>query len=153
MTIKNLSTTPEIFPTTVTGVTRHIFRRVPDPRGHLSVGEFEREIPFTPKRYFLVFDVPSEETRGEHAHIHCKQFLIAIKGSVTVIADDGKNREEFALDAPHMGLYLPSMVWGVQYRYSPDAVLLVFASEYYEPDDYIRNYNDFLKLGSDQGER
>jgi len=129
--------------TTVRGVTRHTLREVPDMRGSLTAGEFEREIPFVPKRYFLVYDVPTAETRGEHSHIACHQFLIAVKGSVHVVADDGSVREEFILSRKNEGIYLPPMVWGIQYRYSSDAVLLVFASHHYDPDDYIRNYSDF----------
>jgi acetyltransferase-like isoleucine patch superfamily enzyme/dTDP-4-dehydrorhamnose 3,5-epimerase-like enzyme len=132
--------------TTVSGVTIHTFRAVPDMRGSLSVGEFEREIPFKPLRYFLVFDVPTAETRGEHAHIKCHQFLIAVKGSVRVVADDGRKREEFLLDRNNIGLYLPAMTWGIQYHYSPDAVLLVFASDYYDSSDYIRDYSEFETL-------
>lgn len=130
--------------TQVNGVTQHQMRTVPDMRGSLSAGEFLRDIPFTPQRYFLVFDVPTAQTRGEHAHYSCQQFLIAVKGSVRVVADDGENRQEFLLDSPSQGLYLPPMVWGIQYDYSPDAVLLVFASDYYEADDYIRDYVLFL---------
>jgi acetyltransferase-like isoleucine patch superfamily enzyme/dTDP-4-dehydrorhamnose 3,5-epimerase-like enzyme len=132
--------------TDVHGVSLHTFHTVPDLRGTLSVGEFEREIPFVPRRYFMVYGVPTAETRGEHAHKKCHQFLIVVKGSVHVVADDGKNREEIVLDRLDTGLYLPPMTWGIQYRYSPDAVLLVFASDYYEADDYIRDYNDFLRM-------
>ena len=129
----------------VTGVQMHTFNAIADMRGSLSVGEFEREIPFAPKRYFLVYDVPTAETRGEHAHRTCHQFLIAVKGSVHVVADDGERREQFVLDKPNLGLFLPKMTWGIQYKYSEDAVLLVFASEYYDSSDYIRKYNDFLE--------
>jgi UDP-2-acetamido-3-amino-2,3-dideoxy-glucuronate N-acetyltransferase len=129
----------------VTGVQMHTFNAIADMRGNLSVGEFERQIPFVPKRYFLVYDVPTAETRGEHAHRSCHQFLIAVKGSVHVVADDGERREQFVLDKPNLGLLLPRMTWGIQYKYSEDAVLLVFASEYYDSADYIREYNEFLK--------
>ncbi len=132
--------------TQVQGVTRHHFIDVKDLRGNLSAGEFEREIPFSPKRYFLVFDVPSEKTRGQHAHKTCHQFLICIKGQCAVVADDGKSRQEFMLDSPILGIYLPPMTWGTQYKYSPNAILLVFASDYYDPDDYIRNYDEFIIL-------
>jgi hypothetical protein len=128
----------------VKGVALYTLKYVPDMRGALSVGEFHRDIPFAPKRYFLVLGVPTAETRGEHAHIACHQFLIAVTGSVAVVADDGTNRQEFILDRPHVGLYLPPLTWGIQYRYSSDAVLLVFASDYYEPDDYIRDYKQFV---------
>jgi UDP-2-acetamido-3-amino-2,3-dideoxy-glucuronate N-acetyltransferase len=130
----------------VTGVTLHEFPLINDLRGNLTVGEFSKEIPFIPKRYFSVFDVPSKEVRGEHAHKECHQFLICIKGSCHVVADDGNQRQEFVLDKPNKGIYLPPMVWGVQYKYSADAVLMVFASEHYDANDYIRNYSDFIGL-------
>ncbi len=93
----------------------------------------------------MVFNVPSEETRGQHAHFECEQYLICAKGRVSVLVDDGSNRQEYLLDSPSLGLYLPPMVWGVQYRYSGDAVLLVFASHAYDPADYIRDYSAFIK--------
>ncbi len=139
-------TSGEALHSIVRGVTLHKFPFISDIRGNLSVGEFEKSVPFTPKRYFLIFNVPSVETRGEHAHRQCKQFLICVKGSCSVVADDGRNREEFLLDKPELGLYLPPMTWGIQYRYSADAMLLVFASEYYNKEDYIRDYVEFLKV-------
>lgn len=132
--------------TLVKGVTLHHLPLVRDMRGSLSVGEFMRTVPFTPKRYFTVFDVPNAETRGEHAHIKCKEFLVCVRGSCAVIADDGVTREEFVLDKPNLGLYLPEMTWTIQYKYSADAVLMVLASDYYESDDYIRNYENFLEI-------
>lgn len=124
----------------------HELQLATDMRGSLVAGEFERSIPFAVKRYFTVFDVPSREVRGEHAHRQCHQFLVCVRGSVNVVADDGRVREEFVLDRPQRGLHLPPMVWGVQYKYSPDAVLLVLASHWYDPDDYIRDYDEFLAL-------
>lgn len=129
----------------VKGVTLHQLPRVTDIRGSLTVGEFERSIPFAAKRYFMVFSVPSVETRGEHAHLECHQFLICVSGSVTAVADDGTTREEFVLNRPDLGLYLPPMTWGTQYKYSSDAVLLVFASHYYDSADYIRDYGEFMR--------
>ena len=76
-------------------------------RGDLTVGKFESQIPFIPKRDFMVFGVPSKETRGEHAHRVCHQFLICIRGSCAVMADDGHNRVEILLDSPEKGIYLP----------------------------------------------
>ena len=131
--------------THVKGVTLHRLPRVPDIRGNLTVGEFDRSTPFAAKRYFMVFDVPSIETRGEHAHRECHQFLICVRGSCAVVADDGTNRQEFLLDCPDLGLHLPPMVWGIQYKYSADAVLLVFASHYYDSADYIRDYAEFSR--------
>jgi UDP-2-acetamido-3-amino-2,3-dideoxy-glucuronate N-acetyltransferase len=122
----------------------HRLPRVADMRGSLSVGEFERSIPFTPKRYFLVFDVPSRKVRGEHAHRECHQFLICTHGSVTVMVDDGIHRAEVHLDRPEIGIYIPPMIWGTQYRYSDDAVLLAFASHFYDAGEYIRDYTTYL---------
>ena len=132
--------------TQVTGVSLHRMPRVVDIRGSLTVGEFDHNIPFAVKRYFMVFDVPSMETRGEHAHRECHQFLICVRGSCNVVADDGFHRQEFLLDKPDMGVYLPPMVWGIQYKYSADAILLVYASHYYDSTDYIRNYAEFRQL-------
>ena len=133
-------------PTQVSGVTLHQMPRIVDIRGSLTVGEFDRSIPFAVKRYFMVFDVPSKETRGEHAHRTCHQFLICVRGSCAVVADDGTHRQEFLLDRPDLGVHLPPMVWGIQYKYSADAILLVYASHYYDNDDYIRNYSEFRQL-------
>ena len=130
----------------VKGVTIHQFPLITDIRGNLIVGEFDRTVPFVPKRYFMVLDVPSAETRGEHAHRKCHQFLICVKGSCSVVVDNGISREEVLLDHAGLGLYLPPMIWGIQYKYSRDAVLLVFASDYYDADDYIRDYDEFLSL-------
>ena len=132
--------------TSVRGVTMHSLRSVTDMRGSLSVAELGQDVPFAVQRYFLVYDVPSVEVRGEHAHLRCAQFLVAVKGSLRVVADDGLHREEFILDRPDSGLLLPPMTWGVQYRYSSDAVLMVLASEHYSADDYIRDYDQFLSL-------
>lgn len=130
----------------IKGVSLHRMPNVADIRGRLTVGEFDRSIPFAVKRYFMVFDVPNRETRGEHAHRECHQFLLCVRGSCAVVADDGTSREEFLLDRPDIGIHLQPGVWGIQYKYSPDAVLLVFASHYYDPADYIRDYSEFRKF-------
>jgi len=121
-----------------------LMRRVFDARGALTVGEVPTEVPFSPARYFAVFDVPSVELRGEHAHKLCEQFLICMHGSCRVLLDDGQQRCEVTLDRPDMGVHMPAMIWGTQYRYSPDAVLLVFASRPYEAEDYLRTYDEFM---------
>jgi UDP-2-acetamido-3-amino-2,3-dideoxy-glucuronate N-acetyltransferase len=130
----------------VSNVTLHNLKSIEDIRGDLSFGEFPKDIPFIPKRYFLIFNVPSEKTRGEHAHIKCHQFLICAKGSCSVVVDDGKSRAEIILNNPSLGLYLPPMTWGIQYKYSEDAILLVFTSDYYDASDYIRDYSEFLNF-------
>jgi acetyltransferase-like isoleucine patch superfamily enzyme/dTDP-4-dehydrorhamnose 3,5-epimerase-like enzyme len=117
-----------------------------DLRGRLTAGELPSEsIPFTPQRWFLVYDVPSREVRGEHAHRVCHQFLVCVSGQVTVAVDDGDRRSEVVLDEPTLGLYVPPRVWASQYRYDDAAVLLVLASHHYDPDDYIREYETFLQ--------
>lgn len=130
----------------VAGVSLIKLAQFHDIRGSLTVGEFRHSIPFEVKRYFMVFDVPSVETRGEHAHRECHQFLLCVRGRLSVVVDDSKNREEFLLDRPDLGLYLPPMVWGIQYKFSPDALLLVFASHHYDSSDYIRDYSDYLNI-------
>lgn len=131
---------------TVAGVRLIMMPLIPDLRGSLSFAEIGQKLPFEPKRYFIVFDVKSKEVRGEHAHRQLAQFLICVKGSCAVVVDDGKNREEYRLDQPNIGLYLPPMTWGIQYKYSSDAVLLVLASDTYDPEDYIRDYDEFVNL-------
>jgi UDP-2-acetamido-3-amino-2,3-dideoxy-glucuronate N-acetyltransferase len=135
-----------VHPTHVQGVHLHRMNRVTDIRGSLTVGEFEKTVPFPVKRYFMVFDVPSVETRGEHAHHACHQFLVCVRGSCAVVADNGQDRQEFLLDRPDLGIHLPPMIWGIQYKYSADAVLLVFASHHYDSADYIRDYAEFKTL-------
>ena len=130
--------------TSVSGVRVHRLPVFADLRGSLSVGEFSEHVPFVPKRYFIVFDVPGKDVRGEHAHRRCHQFLVCLKGSLSVVVDDGTSSEEITLDRPSIGLYLPPMIWAVQYRYSADALLLVFASDPYDASDYIRDYDEFL---------
>jgi dTDP-4-dehydrorhamnose 3,5-epimerase-like enzyme len=122
----------------------HRMRRISDLRGSLTVGEVERELPFIPKRYFIVFNVPSRELRGEHAHKKCAQFLICVAGSCQLLLDDGVNRREVLLNEPSQGVYMPPHIWGTQYQFSPDAALLVFASDLYDPADYLRTYEEFL---------
>lgn len=135
---------PSRIPLNVGGSALYLMRQVTDARGSLTVGEVPTEVPFAPARYFAVFGVPSVELRGEHAHKQCQQFLICLHGSCRVLLDDGEQRCEVILNSPDMGIYMPEMIWGTQYRYSPDAVLLVFASRPYESDDYLRTYDEFL---------
>lgn len=125
--------------------TLYIQKTFNDLRGNLLPIEFVKNIPFEVKRAFFVYGVESGNIRGEHAHKVCHQFLIAISGSISVICDDGIKREEYLLNDPKFGLYIKPGVWGVQYKYSKDAVLCVFASHEYDEDDYIRNYQDFLR--------
>ena len=130
----------------VKGVCIYKLPLIEDTRGSLSFAEVEQFLPFNPKRYFLVYDVKSNEIRGEHAHRQLQQFLVCVKGSCSVVVDNGKNREEYKLNSPEMAILIPPMVWGIQYKYSSDAVLMVLASEKYDESEYIRNYDEFIEL-------
>jgi acetyltransferase-like isoleucine patch superfamily enzyme/dTDP-4-dehydrorhamnose 3,5-epimerase-like enzyme len=127
-------------------VTVYRMPQVEDLRGSLSFGETFRQVPFEVKRYFLVYGVASEQIRGEHAHRRLHQFLVCIAGRCNVVTDDGRNRYEFVLDGPAKGLHIPPMVWATQYKFTRDAILLVLASEYYDAEEYIRDYHEFLEL-------
>lgn len=135
---------PSKIPLDVGGSALYLMRQFVDTRGSLTVGEVPTEVPFTPARYFAVYEVPSIELRGEHAHKRCQQFLICLHGSCRVLLDDGVNRCEVLLDRPDMGVFMPEMIWGTQHRYTSEAVLMVFASRPYEADDYLRTYDEFL---------
>ena len=119
---------------------------VEDMRGDLSVSEWYKDLPFVPRRVFMVYNVPDARIRGEHAHKECDEFLVCVKGSMSIVVDDGTNREEYILDKPWYGIYLPAKVWRIQYKYSCDAVEVVLASHEYDPSDYVRNYTEFLEL-------
>lgn len=117
-----------------------------DMRGLLAAIELGDDLPFAPKRCFFVHSVPNKRVRGEHAHRVCSQFLVAVHGSLSVVIDDGADREEVFLDSPNCGLFIPPGVWGTQYKFSGDAVLCVFASHAYDSSEYIRDYEAFLKF-------
>jgi carbonic anhydrase/acetyltransferase-like protein (isoleucine patch superfamily)/dTDP-4-dehydrorhamnose 3,5-epimerase-like enzyme len=132
----------------VKGVKLYDLPHVLDMRGSLSVAEVGKQLPFQPKRYFIVFDVPSAEVRGEHAHKTLHQFVVCVKGSMSLVVDDGEHRQEYVLDRPDRGLHIQPMVWATQYKYTADAVQLVLASDVYDAEDYIRDYDEFLKTAS-----
>jgi dTDP-4-dehydrorhamnose 3,5-epimerase-like enzyme len=134
-----------VLPLRVRGAAIHRLPCYVDARGSLAVAELGDQLPFAPQRYFLVYAVPGREVRGGHAHRRLHQFLSCVHGDCCVEVDDGRDREVVVLDSPHIGLHLAPMVWGVQYRFSADAVLLVLASAAYEAADYIRDYSTFLK--------
>lgn len=139
-------TSPQELP--VSGVRIVKFPEISDLRGNLTFAETPGLLPFSPRRFFLIYDVPGKEVRGEHAHKELHQFMICIKGNCAVVVDDGNERCEIVLDEPALGLYVPPMVWATQYKFSQDAVLLVLASDVYKAEDYIRNYEEYLKLVS-----
>lgn len=149
---------PEVSPRNKSHVTEIVipgvevlsFTQAHDLRGGLVAIEFSAQLPFKPERAFFVLDVPSSDVRGEHAHRQCAQVLIAARGSVRALVDNGRLRQEFLLMEPDVGLYMPPMTWGTQFAYSDDALLLVLASHAYDPHDYINDYEEFVQLVVDR---
>lgn len=115
-----------------------------DSRGSLSFAQYQETLPFLPKRYFIVFDVGHGQTRGGHAHKTVHQLLACVKGSCVVSLDDGQHHQDISLDRPELALYLPPRIWATQHGFSTDAVLMVLASDTYNPDEYIKDYDQFL---------
>jgi UDP-2-acetamido-3-amino-2,3-dideoxy-glucuronate N-acetyltransferase len=124
-----------------------------DMRGSLSVSELGQALPFVPNRIFYIWGVPNSRVRGEHAHRTCAEFLVCVAGSCRVLVDDGTSRGEVVLDNPSVGLYITPMVWTAQYQYTKNAVLVVAASHGYDPDDYIRDYDEWLAELQSSSER
>jgi hypothetical protein len=119
------------------------FPTVPDPRGSLTFLEGARHIPFEIKRVFYLYDVPTAESRGAHAHRTLQQVLICLAGSIDVDLDDGFEHRMVHLNRPWMGLYIPPMIWDTETRFAPGTVCLVLASGYYDEADYLRDYDEF----------
>jgi len=120
--------------------------RFSDMRGDITVAQFDSHIPFDVKRIFFMYDVPSRDVRGEHAHRTCAQVLLALSGGVSIVVDDGAVREEVRLDDPSIGLLIPPRLWSVQYRFAPGTVLAVFCSENYDAQEYVRDYDEFCNI-------
>jgi dTDP-4-dehydrorhamnose 3,5-epimerase-like enzyme len=112
-------------------------------RGNLTALELPELVPFEVRRIFLVHRVSNSEVRGEHAHKKCCQLLISTTGTVMVDLSDGEVKETFILDSPERGLLIPPLIWGTQYNFSTNATLLVLASEAFDPDDYLHNFQEF----------
>ncbi|MCU6213754.1 sugar 3,4-ketoisomerase [Enterobacter bugandensis] len=116
-----------------------------DDRGSLVALEEENNIPFSIKRVYYIFDTKEGVRRGFHAHKKLKQVAIAVKGSCRFLLDDGTERIEVVLDNPAQGLLIESCIWREMYDFSSDCVLMVLADCHYDENDYIRDYDDFLK--------
>lgn len=121
------------------------FKSLGDERGSLVSLEQNKNIPFEIKRVYYIFNTEKGVSRGFHAHRHLEQVAICVKGGCRFILDDGKTREEVVLDSPAKGLYINNNKWREMHDFSEDCVLMVLASEYYDEDDYIRDYAEFLK--------
>lgn len=117
-----------------------------DPRGNLTVAEQRKNVPFDVARVYWVYDVPAGESRGGHAHKQCLEFIIAVSGSFHVTLDNGHERQTFLLNHPYQGLLVETGVWRTLDDFSSGAVCLVLASELYEEEDYIRDYDEFLRI-------
>lgn len=121
------------------------FSQLGDERGHLVVMEQFKDVPFDIKRIFYIYGSDPDVVRGQHANRRSCFMLINVAGKSKVDVHDGENVTTYRLDEPHVGIYLPRMIWKDMYDFSPDSVLLVLASELYDPEEYIRNYDAYLK--------
>jgi organic radical activating enzyme len=116
-----------------------------NPRGYLVAIESNKNIPFSIERIYYIFDVPEDKRRGYHAHKELKQLAICLHGSCEFLLDDGEKQTNYKLDSPTKGLYIKGLIWREMYNFSSDCVLLVLADDYYKENDYIKDYNIFLK--------
>lgn len=120
--------------------------KIKDPRGNLTFIESGVNIPFDVKRNYWIYDVPSGMWRDGHAFKTQHEFLVALSGSFDVIVNDGTGEKTFHLSRPQIGLYVPKMTWRYINNFSTNSVALVLSSTYYDPTDYIENFEDFIKL-------
>ena len=126
-------------------VVKYMFQPHGDERGQLIALEEYRDIPFRIKRVYFMYDTLEGIIRGYHAHKTLEQILVCIHGSCKIKLDNGKETKIVPLEKPYEGLYIPPSMWREMFDFSPDAVLLVFASELYDEGDYIRDYEEFKK--------
>ena len=117
-----------------------------DDRGHLVIVEGNQDIPFEIKRVFYIYGSDKDVIRGKHANYNTEFVLINVAGTSKVKVDDGTEQKIFSLDRPHTGIFLPRMVWKDMYDFSEDSILLCLASEHYDPEEYIRDYDQFMLM-------
>ena len=122
--------------------------KISDPRGNLSVIEEFKDIPFKIERTYWIYDVPGGEKRGGHAYKENQEFIVALSGSFDVILDDGKEKKIFSLNRSYKGLYVPKGLWREMENFSTNSLALVLSSTKYNADDYIREYQEFLKFAN-----
>lgn len=125
-------------------VIKYVFQPHGDERGQLVALEENIDIPFAIKRVYYMYDTVKGTVRGKHAHKSLEQILVCIHGSCKVLLDDGKERKVILLEKPYEGLYVANSMWREMYDFSDDAVLMVLASDFYDENDYIRDYDQFL---------
>ena len=119
--------------------------KIHDRKGNLTSIENTVEIPFDVKRVFYLYDIPGGESRGGHAHKECHQFLVAARGAFEVLLNDGRTQRTISLNRPNVGLHIPPGIWASEINFSSGAICLVLASHTYNEEDYIRDYNEYLK--------
>lgn len=134
-------------------VIKYVFQPHGDDRGQLVALEEFKDIPFEIKRVYYIYDTLSDVRRGFHAHKNLEQILICIHGSCKILLDNGFEKKIVPLEKPYEGLYVANNVWREMFDFSPDAVLLVLASELYDESDYIRDYEEFIKEVSKDGDQ
>jgi dTDP-4-dehydrorhamnose 3,5-epimerase-like enzyme len=120
--------------------------KIPDQRGNLSFIEEETHVPFKIKRIYYIYDVPGGQTRGGHAFKQQQELIVALSGSFDIIVDDGTRKELFSLNRSYYGLYVPAGYWRQMQNFSTNSLALVLSSTIFDESDYIREYNDFLKI-------
>ena len=120
-----------------------------DSRGNLSFVEQNNHIPFEIMRTYWIYDVPGGEERGGHAYRENKEFIVALSGAFDVVVDDGEHKKTFSLNRSYYGLYVPNGLWREMNNFSTNSLALEFGSTHYDKTDYIRSYDDFLKLKQD----
>ena len=119
-----------------------------DARGNLSFVEQNNHIPFEIKRTYWIYDVPGGEDRGGHAFKKNEEVVIALSGAFDVVVDDGEQKKTFSLNRSYYGLYVPAGLWRTMENFSTNSFALEFGSEHYKPEDYVRDYEEFIKLKS-----
>lgn len=124
--------------------------KILDRRGNLSIIEEMKNVPFEIKRSFWIYDVPGGEIRGGHAFRETQEFIVALSGSFDVVIDDGRVKQTFSLNRSYYGLYVPKMMWRQMVNFSTNSLALVVASTEYNPNDYIYDYEEFLKVKKDE---
>ena len=134
-------------------VVKYAFQQHGDERGMLVALEEYSDIPFEIKRVYYMYDTKANVHRGFHAHKNLQQILVCIHGSCKILLDNGKEKKVVSLEKPYEGLYVSNDMWREMYDFSEDAVLLVLASEPYREEDYIRDYDEFLKQIDKKGEK
>lgn len=132
-------------------ILKYVFQQHGDERGNLVALEEYKDIPFEIKRVYYMYDTKEGVRRGFHAHKSLEQILVCIHGSCKVLLDNGEEKKVVSLEKPYEGLYVSNNMWREMYDFAKETVLLVLASEYYDEDDYIRNYDDFLRMITKEG--